>query len=119
MSTTPAAELAYSARGFRLTALVDPPEAATGSTTLVEFVEPSSAPVTASRPGTAPAPSNAAPTATATRGGRAPPPADRRRRGPSGGVGGSASRPFPGPLGGCSMMGVDIRTSLGRGRCPG
>src|ERR1700704_6008858 len=109
MSTTPAAELAYSARGFRLTALVDPPEAATGSTTLVEFVEPSSAPVTASRPVTAPAPSNAAPTATATRAARAAPPADRRRPGASGGGGGLASRPVPGPFGWCSVVGGGIK----------
>src|SRR2546423_6910173 len=106
MSPTPAGELAYSARAFSPDAVVDPPDAATGWTTLVDFVEPSSAPVAASTPVTAPAPSRAAPSATATRAARPARVADRRPRGPSGGVGGSASRPFPGPVGGCSMMGV-------------
>src|SRR6476469_8947398 len=115
MSTTPAEEFAYSARAFRPDAVVEPPDAATGSTTFVGFVELSSAPVANSRPVTVPAPSSAATSATAT----TAPAMDRRPRGPSGGVGGSASRPFLGPVGGGSMMGADIKTSLRRGRRSG
>src|SRR2546421_23502 len=97
MSTTPAAELAYSAFALSPEGVPDPLEAERRSTTLVEFVEPPSAPTAASSPVTAPALSSAAHSATATRavlvarrGDGGPPP--RRRASP-------ASWPFSGLVG--------------------
>src|SRR5881396_3371632 len=67
MSTTPAAELAYRALALRPAVELDPPAAATRSTVVVAPLDPSIAPAANSRPVTAPAPSSAAHTATATK----------------------------------------------------
>src|SRR5437588_3721682 len=99
MSTTPAAELAYRARGLRPAEALDPVGAEIGSTTLVAFVEVLSAPTAASRPVTTPAPSSAATTATATSQARLTRPKGPRPPGPPGGGGGSKRWPFPRPAG--------------------
>src|SRR5438034_6870674 len=111
MSTTPAAELAYRALALRPPVELDPPAAATRSTVVVAPLDPSIAPAANSRPVTAPAPSSAAHTATATRapgvmrgpGGRRSPPCGRA-------AGSSSRRPFGPPLAGDrSRMGADMR----------